>query len=58
MSSGKHYDIPHPELALLTKSDLIVGTGDIDETAPESFKICSLLHITAVEALTKKWAEA
>ncbi len=58
MSSGKHYDIPDPELAFLTKSDIIVGTGDLDETAPESFRICSLLHITAVEPLTKKWAGA
>ncbi len=57
MSSGKYYDITHPEMAFLTRTQLIIGTGEIDETAPESFRICSLLHITAVDPLTKKWAE-
>jgi hypothetical protein len=54
LSSGQHYDIPHPEMAFLTKTDLIVGTGVLDDTAPETYRICSLLHITAVEPMTKK----
>lgn len=52
MSSGQAYDVRHPEMALLTRSDMLVGTGDTDEGVPAEFKICSLLHVTAVEPLS------
>ncbi len=54
MSSGKTYDISHPELAVLTKTDLLIGIGQIDDLVPEAFKYCSLLHITNVEPLIQK----
>jgi hypothetical protein len=49
MSSGQTYEVRHPEMALLTRSDMLVGIGEIDEGVPADFKICSLLHVTAVE---------
>jgi hypothetical protein len=52
MSSGQSYDVGHPEMAMLTKSDLLVGIGDIDEGAPAEFKICSLLHVSAIEPIS------
>ena len=52
MSSGQGYEVRHPEMALLTRTDLLVGIGDTDEGVPAAFKICSLLHVTAVEPLT------
>jgi hypothetical protein len=51
MSSGQVYEVRHPEMALLTRSDMLVGTGDTDEGVPAEFKICSLLHVTALEPL-------
>lgn len=52
MSSGQHYEVRHPEMAMLTKSDLLVGLDEDEETgAPARFKICSLLHVTAVEPI-------
>lgn len=51
MSSGQTYDIRHPEAAMLTKSDLLVGTDLEDDGVPARFKICSLLHVTAIEPL-------
>jgi hypothetical protein len=50
-SSGNTYDVRHPEMALLTKTDILVGVGDTEEGVPAEFKICSLLHVTAVESL-------
>lgn len=50
MSSGQSYDVRHPEVAMVTKSDLLVGT-DVEDGVPAEFKICSLLHVTAVEPL-------
>jgi hypothetical protein len=51
MSSGQSYEVRHPEMALLTRTDLLVGVDDADDGVPASFKICSLLHVTAVEPL-------
>ena len=52
MSSGQSYDVGHPEMAMLNKSDLLVGIGDIDEGVPAEFKICSLLHVSAIEPIS------
>jgi hypothetical protein len=51
MSSGQSYDIRHPEMALLTRSDLLVGIDEADDGVPAEFKICSLLHVSAVEPI-------
>lgn len=45
MSNGQRFDIRHPEMAALLKSNLIVATPDSDE-----YEICSLLHIANVKA--------
>ncbi|MEX2317711.1 MAG: hypothetical protein WD669_11205 [Pirellulales bacterium] len=52
MSSGQSYDVGHPEMAMLTRSDILVGIGDTDEGVPAEFKICSLLHVSAIEPLS------
>jgi hypothetical protein len=51
MSSAQAYEVRHPEMALLTRSDLLVGIDQTEEGVPAEFKICSLLHVTAVEPL-------
>jgi len=57
MSSGKTYEVRHPEMAWLLKTDLLIGIGDDDDHLPAEFHTCSLLHITAVEPLTAAGAE-
>lgn len=51
MSSGQSYEARHPEMAWLTRTDMLVGIGDSDEGVPAEFKICSLLHVATVEPL-------
>ena len=51
MPSGQAYDVRHREMALLTQTDVVVGVGKTRDGVPDGFKICSLLHITAVESL-------
>jgi hypothetical protein len=51
MSSGKTYDVRHPEMAWLTKTDIMIGIGYEDDNVPADFKRCSLLHVTAIEPL-------
>jgi hypothetical protein len=49
MPSGQTYDVRHPEMAMLTRTDLLVGVDIADDGVPAECKICSLLHVTAVE---------
>jgi hypothetical protein len=51
MSSGQTYDVRHPEMAMLTRSDILVGVDVADDGVPAEFKICSLLHVTSIEPL-------
>lgn len=51
MSSGQTYDVRHPENAMLTRSDLLVGTELADDGVPARFRICSLPHVTSIEPL-------
>jgi len=50
MSSGEKYEVRHPEMALLTKSDLLVGLAE-EDGLPTRFKICSLLHVATIEPI-------
>jgi hypothetical protein len=52
MSSGHAYEVRHPEMAMLTRTDMLVGTGEEADGVPAEFRICSLLHVTAVEPVT------
>ena len=58
MSSGQTYEVRHPEMAWLTRSDILVGIGDTRDGIPARFKICSLLHVTAIEPLEPTATEA
>lgn len=51
MSSGKTYEVRHPEMAMLTKTDMLVGVDLTEDGVPAEFDICSLLHVTAVEPI-------
>jgi hypothetical protein len=56
LSSGESYEIRHPETALLTRTDLLIGVDVADDGVPAEFRILSLLHVTAIEPLTGKAA--
>ena len=51
MSSGKSYEVRHPEMAMLTRTSILVGVDETDEGVPAEFRICALLHVTAIEPL-------
>lgn len=51
MTDGRTFDVRYRARAFLTRSELLVGTGDAKDEIPEEFKICPLSHITAVEPL-------
>jgi hypothetical protein len=52
LSSGQTYEVRHPEMAWLTRTDILVGIDDSEDGVPAEFKICSLLHVTTIEPLS------
>jgi hypothetical protein len=53
-SSGESHEIRHPEMAMLTRTDILVGTDVADFGVPAEFKIWSLLHVATVEPLNSQ----
>jgi hypothetical protein len=51
MSSGQAYDIRLPEMAWLTRTSILVGIDETEDSVPSEFKICSLLHVATIEPL-------
>ena len=51
MSSGQTYEVRHPEMAWLTRTDILVGIDETDEGVPAEFRICSLLHVVTIRAI-------
>ncbi len=56
LSSGQAYEIRHPEMALLTRSSILIGVDVADDGVPTEFKIVSLLHVTAIEPIATRAA--
>jgi hypothetical protein len=52
MSSGDAYEVRHPEMALVTKGEILVAVDEDDDGIPADFQICAALHVTAVEPLS------
>ena len=58
MSSGQSYEVRHPEMAMLTRTTIHVGVGEIEDGVPAEFRICSLLHVATIEPLSASVASA
>jgi hypothetical protein len=58
MSSGQSYEVRHPEMAMLTRTDLLVGVHPTKDGVPAEFRICSLLHVTTVEPIESGSSES
>jgi hypothetical protein len=54
MTSGKAYEVRHPEIAMLTRNDLLVGVDVAADGMPAEFDICPLFHIATVETLASE----
>jgi hypothetical protein len=52
MSSGQTYEVRHPENGWLTRTSILVGVDVADDGVPAEFKVCSLLHVTAIEPVS------
>ena len=55
-SSGQVNEIRHPEMAMLTRTSLLIGTDVAENGVPAEFKIISLLDVTSIEPISTKAA--
>jgi hypothetical protein len=49
-SAGEAYEVRHPEMAWLTRTELLIGVAE-RRGFPSRYRAVSLLHITAVDPL-------
>lgn len=56
LSSGQTFEIRHPEMAMLTRTSLLIATDVAQDGVPEAFKIVSLLHVASMEPLQNQAA--
>ncbi|MEX2215491.1 MAG: hypothetical protein WD768_15260 [Phycisphaeraceae bacterium] len=54
LSNGEKHEVRHPEMAMLSKSWIVLGTESKDDPGiAESTFFCSLLHIVKIEPIGK-----
>ena len=56
MSSGKAYEVTHPEMAFVLRNDVLVGLHVADDGVPAEFDICPLLHVATIEPMVDRAA--
>jgi len=56
LSSGQSFELRHPEMALLTRTSILIGVDLAEDGVPAEFKIISLLHVASVEPLKNQAA--
>lgn len=56
LSCGQSFEIRQPEMALLTRTSILIGTDVAEDGVPAEFKIVSLLHVASMEPLTNQAA--
>jgi hypothetical protein len=56
LSSGQTFEIRHPEIAMLTRTSLLIGVDVADDGVPAEFKIVSPLHVASIEPLANQAA--
>lgn len=49
-SSGESYEVRHPEMAIVTKTEIVVALPDNDGI-PTRLQLVATLHVTALEPL-------
>ena len=51
LSDGSHYDIPHPEAAMVSRTMVVIGLRGQRGDLPERLAHCDPLHVTRIEPI-------
>ncbi len=55
MSNGQVHEVRYPDMAFLTRNDILVGIDVDDDGSADRVKICHLPNGDAIEPLTTRW---
>ena len=58
LSDGSSYEVRHPELALVTRREVVIGLESAEAEVPERSVFCDPLHITRIELIDGATASA
>ncbi len=51
MSDGATYDVRHPELAAISRTELHIGLDNRDDELPHRFAYCDPVHVVRIEPI-------
>ncbi len=51
ISDGAAYDVRHPEMAAVSRTEVAIGLAPIDDDLPERFAYVDPMHITRIEPI-------
>ena len=51
LSEGASYEVRHPELALVTRREVVIALPSTEGKVPEGSVVCDPLHVTRVEPI-------
>ncbi len=54
ISDGSSYDVRHPELMFVTRSEVVIALDPGNDAVPERSVYCDPVHITRIEPLDGK----
>ena len=54
ISDGSSYEVRHPEMANVSRTEVVIAMDPGEDGMPESFAYCDPLHITRIEPLDGK----
>ena len=51
LSDGCSYEVRHPEMAAVSRTEMVIGLEPTEDDVPHRFAYCDPLHITRLEPL-------
>jgi hypothetical protein len=51
MSDGAVFEVRHPELAAIARTQVAIAVARAEDELPESFVFCDPLHVTRIEPI-------
>ena len=51
LSEGSSYEVAHPELALVTRREVVIALPEAEGALPDRSVFCDPLHITRIEPI-------
>ncbi|MCP4589178.1 MAG: hypothetical protein GY842_00400 [bacterium] len=58
LSDGSSYDVRHPEMAAVSRAEMVIGLEPTEDDVPDRFVYCDPVHITRIEPINGTTAAA